>query len=42
VLWRPTPESIAASQLGRFAAEVAQRRGLDFGSPPDYDPIGRW
>jgi acetoacetyl-CoA synthetase len=42
VLWRPTPESIAASQLGRVAAEVAQRRGLDCGSPPAYDAIWRW
>ncbi|HEV7726503.1 MAG TPA: AMP-binding protein, partial [Modestobacter sp.] len=42
VLWCPTPESIAASQLGRFAAWVAERRGLDFGSPPDYDAIWRW
>jgi acetoacetyl-CoA synthetase len=42
VLWSPTPESIAASQLGRFAAWVAERRGLDFGTPPDYDAIWRW
>jgi acetoacetyl-CoA synthetase len=42
VLWRPTPESIAASRLGRFAAWVAGRRGLDFGGPPDYDAIWRW
>ena len=42
VLWSPTPESIAASGLGRFAAWVADRRGLDFGSPPDYDAIWRW
>ena len=42
VLWRPTPESIAASGLGRFAAWVAGRRALDFGSPPDYDAIWRW
>jgi acetoacetyl-CoA synthetase len=42
VLWTPTPESIAASGLGRFAAWVADRRGLDFGSPPDYDAIWRW
>jgi acetoacetyl-CoA synthetase len=42
VLWAPTPESIAASGLGRFAAWVAERRGLDFGTPPDYDAIWRW
>ena len=39
VRWRPTPESIAASGLGWFAARVAQRRGLDLGSPSDYDAI---
>ncbi|MCW2575751.1 MAG: acsA, partial [Modestobacter sp.] len=33
VLWSPTPESIAASGLGRFAAWVAERRGLAFGTP---------
>ncbi|MBB3677657.1 acetoacetate--CoA ligase [Modestobacter versicolor] len=42
VLWRPTPESIAASRLGRFATWVAGRRGIDLGSPPDYDAIWRW
>ena len=42
VLWRPTPESIAASQLGRFAAWAAGRRGLDVGSPADYDTVWRW
>ena len=41
-LWRPTPESIAASRLGRFAAWVAGRRGLDLGTPADYDRIWRW
>jgi acetoacetyl-CoA synthetase len=41
-LWRPTPESIAASRLGAFAAWVAERRGLDFGDPPRYDAIWRW
>ncbi|KGH46598.1 acetoacetyl-CoA synthetase [Modestobacter caceresii] len=42
VLWSPTPESMAASQAGRFAAWVAGRRGLDLGSPPDYDALWRW
>ncbi|SFK41351.1 acetoacetate--CoA ligase [Geodermatophilus ruber] len=42
VLWRPTPESMRATRLAQFAAEVAQRRGLDFGDPPDYDAIWRW
>ncbi|WP_369139226.1 acetoacetate--CoA ligase [Modestobacter versicolor] len=41
-LWSPTPESIAASRLGQFAAWVAGRRGLDLGSPPDYDAVWRW
>jgi acetoacetyl-CoA synthetase len=42
VLWSPTPDSIAASRLGRFAGWVAERRGLDFGSPPGYDAVWRW
>ncbi|MGY1691635.1 acetoacetate--CoA ligase [Geodermatophilus sp. SYSU D01105] len=42
VLWRPTPESARATQLGRFADWVAERRGLDFGDPLDYDAIWRW
>ncbi|MPQ98855.1 acetoacetate--CoA ligase [Modestobacter sp. I12A-02628] len=42
VLWSPTPESIAASELGRFAAWVAGRRGLDLGDPVDYDAVWRW
>jgi acetoacetyl-CoA synthetase len=42
VLWRPTPESIRATRLARFAAWVTERRGLDFGDPPDYDAIWRW
>lgn len=27
---------------GRFAARVAERRGLDLGTPADYDRIWRW
>ncbi|MGK5114006.1 acetoacetate--CoA ligase [Geodermatophilus sp. CPCC 205506] len=42
VLWRPTPESMRATRLAEFARWVAQRRGLDFGDPPDYDAIWRW
>ncbi|MGY1642139.1 acetoacetate--CoA ligase [Geodermatophilus sp. SYSU D00703] len=42
VLWRPTPESVRTTQLARFAGWVAERRGLDFGDPPDYDAIWRW
>jgi acetoacetyl-CoA synthetase len=42
VLWSPTPESIAASRLGQFAAWVAERRDLDFGTPADYDAIWHW
>ena len=36
-LWSPTPESAAASQLGRFAAWVDRRRGLSLGT--DYDAV---
>ncbi len=42
VLWQPTAKSIAASHLGKFAAWVSERRGLDFGAPADYDRIWRW
>ncbi|SDY43615.1 acetoacetyl-CoA synthetase [Geodermatophilus africanus] len=42
VLWRPTPESIRATHLARFADRVARRRGLDLGDPADYDAIWRW
>ncbi|SEP00851.1 acetoacetate--CoA ligase [Trujillonella endophytica] len=42
VLWRPTPESIAATRLADFAARVRQRRGLDLGHPLDYDRMWRW
>ncbi|KQS66522.1 acetoacetate--CoA ligase [Modestobacter sp. Leaf380] len=39
-LWSPTPESIAASQLGRFAAWVDERRGTSLGQ--DYDAVWAW
>jgi acetoacetyl-CoA synthetase len=39
-LWSPTPESAAASQLGRFAAWVDRRRGLSLGT--DYDAVWAW
>ncbi|SDF90834.1 acetoacetate--CoA ligase [Klenkia brasiliensis] len=39
-LWSPTPESAAASQLGRFAAWVEERRGLPLGT--DYDAVWAW
>ena len=42
VLWQPTAASIDASHLGKFAAWVGQRRGIDFGAPADYDRIWRW
>jgi acetoacetyl-CoA synthetase len=42
VLWEPTAESIAASHLGKFAAWVSERRGIDLGAPADYDRIWRW
>jgi acetoacetyl-CoA synthetase len=42
VLWSPTPQSIAATWLGRFAGWVSRRRGLSFGTPAGYDAIWRW
>ncbi|MCF1592597.1 acetoacetate--CoA ligase [Streptomyces muensis] len=42
VLWRPTESSITASRLGAFAHWVAERRGIAFGSPLDYDTLWRW
>jgi acetoacetyl-CoA synthetase len=42
VLWRPTRESARACQLAVFARWVSEKRGLDFGDPPDYDTIWRW
>jgi acetoacetyl-CoA synthetase len=42
VLWRPTPEAIRATRIAAFAAWVAERRGLSFGDPPDYDALWRW
>lgn len=38
-LWTPTPETVAASQLGRFAAWVSGRRGIPL---EDYDAIWAW
>ncbi|MEU6643422.1 acetoacetate--CoA ligase [Saccharomonospora sp. NPDC046836] len=42
VLWRPTPESIAATRLHRFATWVSERRGITFGDNTDYDAVWRW
>ncbi len=42
VLWQPTPESIRGTRIAAFAREVAQRRGLSFGDPVDYDALWRW
>jgi acetoacetyl-CoA synthetase len=42
VLWQPTPESIRHTRMARFAAWVAERRGLSFGDPVDYDVLWRW
>jgi acetoacetyl-CoA synthetase len=42
VLWRPTPESARATRIAAFAGWAAQRRGLSFGDPPDYDALWRW
>jgi acetoacetyl-CoA synthetase len=41
-LWRPTAESIRATRIAAFAAWVAERRGLSFGDPTDYDRLWRW
>ena len=42
VLWRPTPDSARATRAAAFAAWVRDRRGIDFGDPPDYDALWRW
>ncbi|NYJ05191.1 acetoacetate--CoA ligase [Petropleomorpha daqingensis] len=42
VLWTPTPESARATRVAAFARWVRERRGLDFGDPPDYDALWRW
>ncbi len=42
VLWQPTPETIRGTRIAAFAGEVAQRRGLSFGEPVDYDALWRW
>ncbi len=41
-LWSPTAESIGKTRIAAFAAWVSDRRGLDFGDPPDYDRLWRW
>jgi acetoacetyl-CoA synthetase len=42
VLWQPTPATIAGTRIAAFACWVAQRRGLSFGDPVDYDRLWRW
>ncbi|WP_448626457.1 acetoacetate--CoA ligase [Geodermatophilus sp. URMC 64] len=42
VLWAPTPDSARATRVAAFARWVGERRGLDFGDPPDYDALWRW
>jgi acetoacetyl-CoA synthetase len=42
VLWQPAPESIRATRLAAFADWVAERRGISFGDPTDYDAVWRW
>lgn len=42
VLWQPSPESIRGTRIAAFADWVAQRRGLSFGDPVDYDALWRW
>jgi acetoacetyl-CoA synthetase len=39
VLWSPTPESVAASGVGRFLDWLARERGLRFDG---YDALWRW
>jgi acetoacetyl-CoA synthetase len=39
ILWSPTPESIAATGLGRFLDWCARERGLTFDG---YDDLWRW
>jgi acetoacetyl-CoA synthetase len=41
-LWRPTYESVRGTRIAQFAAWVAERRGLSFGDPTDYDLLWRW
>jgi acetoacetyl-CoA synthetase len=41
-LWKPTPESMRATRMAAFARWAAERRGLSFGDPPDYDALWRW
>jgi acetoacetyl-CoA synthetase len=42
VLWQPSPESIRGTRIAAFASWVAERRGLSFGEPVDYDALWRW
>ena len=42
VLWQPAPESIRGTRIAAFAEWVAQRRGLAFGDPVDYDALWGW
>ncbi len=42
VLWQPTSETIRGTRIAAFAGWVAQRRGLSFGDPVDYDALWRW
>jgi acetoacetyl-CoA synthetase len=38
-LWTPSPERIAGANITRFAAEIAQRHGVEVGT---YDQLWRW
>lgn len=42
VLWTPTAESIAITQIDAFARWVSARRTVDFGTPTDYDRLWQW
>ncbi|MGW2523471.1 acetoacetate--CoA ligase [Streptomyces sp. NPDC001617] len=39
VLWEPTPESVAASRIGRYATWLDESRGRDFA---DYQELWQW
>ncbi len=41
VLWRPSPERVAASRMTAFAAYVRQEHGAPV-PPGDYDALWRW
>jgi acetoacetyl-CoA synthetase len=42
VLWTPTPGFARGTRIAGFARAVSERRGVEFGDPPDYDALWRW